>query len=120
MDRRRKRLSSEEPGVLFAEHNRGGSQRVIEALLRRPSSTICLELARGRQEDCSVARNQGGLFMISAVRDPDARASWPCGEMHRFVHDHIVHRRWSPKQISLRLRLMNQRDPSTLVSHETI
>ena len=77
MGRRRKRLSSEEPGVLFAEHNRGGSQRVIEALLRRPSSTICLELARGRQEDCSVARNQGGLFMISAVRDPDARASWP-------------------------------------------
>lgn len=51
MDRRSKHLSSEERGVIFAEHNRGVSQRSIGQLLQRPASTICRELARGRQED---------------------------------------------------------------------
>ena len=51
MDRRSKHLSSEERGVIFAEHNRGGSQRSIVQLLQRPASTICRKLARGRQED---------------------------------------------------------------------
>jgi IS30 family transposase len=39
---------------------------------------------------------------------------------HRFVHDHLIHRRWSPEQISHRLRLMNPDDPIARVSHETI
>jgi IS30 family transposase len=51
MDRRSKHLSSEERGVIFAEHKRGSSQRSIGQLLHRPASTICRELARGRQED---------------------------------------------------------------------
>jgi len=41
----------EERGVILAEHNRGSSQRLIGQLLHRPASTICRELARGRQED---------------------------------------------------------------------
>ncbi|WP_223428942.1 helix-turn-helix domain-containing protein, partial [Tateyamaria pelophila] len=51
MDRRSKHLSSEERGVILAEHNRGSSQRLIGQLLHRPASTICRELTRGRQED---------------------------------------------------------------------
>jgi transposase, IS30 family len=51
MDRRSKHLSSEERGVIFAEHSRGSSQRSIGGLLGRPTSTICRELARGRQDD---------------------------------------------------------------------
>ena len=61
MDIRSKRLSSEDRGVILAEHNRGSSQRLIGQLLHRPASTICRELARGRQEDGSycpqAARN---------------------------------------------------------------
>ena len=53
MDRQSKHLSSEERGVIFAEHDRGSSQRVIGGLLGRPASTICRELARGRQDDGS-------------------------------------------------------------------
>ncbi|MCA3447176.1 MAG: helix-turn-helix domain-containing protein, partial [Rhodobacter sp.] len=45
MDRRSKHLSGEERGVIFAEHSRGSSQRVIGAILDRPASTICRELA---------------------------------------------------------------------------
>jgi transposase, IS30 family len=51
MDRRSKHLSSEERGVIFAEHRRGSSQGAIGRLLGRPASTICRELARGRQAD---------------------------------------------------------------------
>ena len=61
MDIRRKHLSSEERGVILAEHNRGSSQRCIGQLLHRPASTICRELARGRQEDgfyCPQAARQ--------------------------------------------------------------
>ena len=53
MDIRSKHLSSEDRGVIFAEHNRGSSQRLIGQLLHRPASTICREVARGRQEDGS-------------------------------------------------------------------
>jgi len=61
MDRRSKHLSSEESGVILAEHDRGSSQRAIGRLLCRPASTIGRELARGRQGDGSycptAARN---------------------------------------------------------------
>lgn len=40
--------------------------------------------------------------------------------LHRFVHDHLVHRRWSPDQIAQRLRVMKPDDSSAHVSHETI
>ena len=40
--------------------------------------------------------------------------------LHRFVHDHLVLRRWSPEQIAQRLRRMKPDDPSARVSHETI
>jgi IS30 family transposase len=53
MDIRSKHLSSEDRGVILAEHNRGSIQRLIGQLLHRPASTICRELARGRQEDGS-------------------------------------------------------------------
>ena len=61
MDRRSKHLSSEERGVIFAEHERGSSQRGIGRLLGRPASTICRELARGRQGEgsyCPTAARQ--------------------------------------------------------------
>jgi IS30 family transposase len=41
MDIRSKHLSSEDRGVILAEHNRGSSQRLIGQLLHRPASTIC-------------------------------------------------------------------------------
>jgi IS30 family transposase len=58
---RSKHLSSEDRGVIFAENIRGSSQRLIGQLLHRPASTICRELARGRQEDgcyCPQAARQ--------------------------------------------------------------
>jgi len=121
MDRRSKHLSSEERGVIFAEHIRGSSQRVIGQLLCRPASTICRELARGRQDDGSYCPQAARL--VHDVRRARCRRPHKLvegGDIHRFVHDHLVHRRWSPEQIAARLRLMEPDDPAARVSHETI
>lgn len=121
MDRRSKHLSSEERGVIFAEHNRGGSQRSIGQLLRRPASTICRELARGRQDDDTYCPQSARLvYDVRRTRCRRPRKLVEGGEIHRFVHTHLVHRRWSPEQIAHRLRLMKSNDPSARVSHETI
>ena len=112
MDSRSKHLSSEERGVIFAEHSRGSSQRVIGAILDRPASTICRELARGRQVDgsyCPMAARQ--VYDERRTRCRRHRRLVEGSSLHRFVHDHLVHRRWSPAQIAHRLRRMNQGDP---------
>ncbi len=121
MDRRSKHLSSEERGVILAEHNRGSSQQAIGRLLGRAASTIGRELARGWQAD-------GSYCPMAARRVYDGRRA-RCrrrsklvegGATYRFVHDHLVHRGWSPEQIAQRLRRMKPDEPSTRVSHETI
>src|SRR5680860_559955 len=121
MDRRNKHLSSEERGVIFAEHNRGGSQRSIGQLLQRPASTICRELARGRQES-GIYCPQAARLVYDArrTRCRRARKLVEGGALHRVVHDHLLHHRWSPEQIAQRLRFMEPDDPSARVSHETI
>jgi IS30 family transposase len=121
MDRRSKHLSSEERGVIFAEHNRGSSQRSIGGLLGRPASTICRELARGRQDDGSYCPQGGRLvYDVRRARCRRQRKLVAGSAIHRFVHDHLVHHRWSPEQIAHRLRLMEPNNSSARVSHETI
>ena len=75
MDRRSKHLNSEERGVIFAEHQRGTSQRGIGMLLGRPASTIGREIARGRQDDGTNARRPRNVFMMSAARAAGASPS---------------------------------------------
>ena len=86
MDRRSKHLSSEERGVIFAEHERGSSQRVIGAIQCRPASTICRELARGRQDDGSYCPQVARL--VCEVRRTRCRRQCKLTEgteIHRFV-----------------------------------
>ena len=121
MDRSSKHLSSEDRGVIFAEHSRGSSQRAIGALLGRPASTICRELARGRQGDGSYCPSAArGVYEDRRLRCRRKRKLVEGSSLHRVVHDHLVYRRWSPEQIAQRLRLMNPDDPSARLSHETI
>jgi IS30 family transposase len=121
MDRRSKHLSSEERGVILAEHNRGSSQQAIGVLLDRSASTICRELARGRQDDGAYCRQAARLvYDVRRSRCRRARKLVVGGATHSFVHSHLVHRRWSPEQIAHRLRRMHPDDPAARVSHETI
>jgi IS30 family transposase len=120
MDIRSKHLSSEDRGVILAKHNRGSSQRLIGQLLHHPASTICHELARGRQEDGSYCP-QAAQQAYDALRalPPQTQA---CGgsDLYLFIHGKLVHLHWSPEQIAQRLHLMKPDDPSAHVSHETI
>jgi IS30 family transposase len=121
MDIRSKHLSSEDRGVILAEHNQGSSQRSIGQLLHRPASTICRELARGRQEDgcyCPQAARQA--YDARRARCRRKRKLVEGSDLYRFVHGKLVHLHWSPEQIAQRLRLMKPDDPSAHVSHETI
>lgn len=121
MDRRSKHLSSEERGVILAEHNRGSSQRSIGSLLGRPASTICRELARGRQDDGRYCPQGGRLvYDVRRERCRRQRKLVQGSAAYRFVHGHLIYHRWSPEQIAHRLRVMKPDDPSARVSHETI
>ena len=121
MDRRRKHLSSEERGVIFAEHKRGSSQRSIGQLLHRPASTICRELARGRQEDNLYCPHAARLvYDVRRGRCRRKRKLVEGSDLYRFVHGKLVHLHWSPEQIAQRLRFMTPDNSSAHVSHETI
>ncbi len=121
MDIRSKHLSSEERGLILAEHNRGSSQQAMGRLLGRLASTIGREIARGRQPDGSYCPT--GARRVYDARRARCRRKLKLtegGATYRFVHDHLVYHRWSPEQIAHRLRLMKPDDPSARVSHETI
>ena len=97
MDIRFKDRSSEDLGMILAEHNRGSSQRLIGQLLYRPASTICRELARGRQEDgcyCPQAARQA--YDARCARCRRKRKLVEGSDLYRFVHDKLVHLHWCP------------------------
>jgi len=121
MDRRSKHLSNEERCVIFAEHRRGSRQRGIGRLLCRPASTIGRDLARRRLSDglyCPTAARR--VQDECRTRDRRAGTLVEGRVLHRFVHDHLNHRRWSPEHIAHRLRVIKPADAAARVSHETI
>ena len=63
MDRRSKHLSSEERGVIFAEHGRGSSQGAIGRLLGRPASPICRDGTHNLKVDQFSMENLGHFRM---------------------------------------------------------
>jgi IS30 family transposase len=106
---------------MCAENIRGYSQRLIGRLIGRPASTICRELARGRQEDgsyCPQAARR--VYEARRRRCRRKRKLAEGGDLYRFVHGNFVHLHWSPEQIAQRLRLMKPDDPFAHVSHEAI
>ena len=124
MDRRYKHLDSEERGVILAEHRRGASLRAIGLVLGRSASTIGRELRRGRpagepsQPYCAQAGGAGYRARRKRCgrRRKLVEGSW----LQDFVRGKLIHRRWSPEQISCRLRAMHPEDPARQISHETL
>jgi transposase, IS30 family len=107
--------------VISVENSGSSSQRVIGTVLGRPASTICRELARGRQDDgCYRPTAARRVYNERRTHFRRVRRLVDGGALHHFVHDHLVHRRWSPAQIAQRLRVMKPDDPSAYVSRETI
>jgi IS30 family transposase len=122
MGRRYQHLSSEERAMIALELQRGTSLNEIARNLQRNASTVSRELSRngvvrGRRYDATTA--------ASAYRDRRLLCGRRAklvegGDLHRYVHDHLVYLRWSPEQIAARLRGMYPDDAGRQVSHETI
>jgi len=124
MDRRYKHLDSEERGVILAEHRRGASLRSIGRLLSRSGSTISRELRRGTTGGTAApaycAQRAGAGYRARRKRCGRRRKLVEGTWLHGWVRDRLMYSRWSPEQISAKLKIMHPDDPTCQVSHETI
>ena len=124
MDRQYKHLNGEERGVILAEHRRGASLRKIGGLLGRAPSTIGRELRRGVLEgepSQPYCAQRGGAGYRARRKRCGRRHKLVDGSwLHAWVRGKLIHRRWSPEQISCKLRAMHPEDPTRLISPETI
>ncbi len=131
MDKEYAHLSAEERAVIMVERQSGVSMRKIGLRLGRDISTISRELARNATvfipEQPTPLRPIG--YDASAAGKAYARRRLRSVRPHKLVEgnglyqrvwDDLIYRRWSPQQISARLRHMNPEDPTGWVSHETI
>jgi hypothetical protein len=95
----------------------GRSARAIARGLGRPASTVSREIARnGGREGCRA----GAADAAAEVRARPKQAKLAGRPDLRVMVEELLGRRWSPQQISGRLRLDFPDDRAMWVSHETI
>lgn len=111
-------LSEEDREVISRELAKGGSCRAIGRLLGRDHSVISREVARNG--GCEKYR------AVYAQRRADACRTRPKNrvlETNRRLHDVVnegLAKKWSPRQVSRRLREDFAEDDTMRVSHETV
>ena len=112
-------LSAEERAVLMIEHQNGTSLRAIARGLGRSPSTLSRELRRaaGPVYDATQA---GVAYRQRRTRSRKRHRLVQGTPLFLYVHDHLVHRCWSPQQIAAKLRAMPEADRPGMVSHETL
>jgi IS30 family transposase len=98
----------------------GSSAREIAAVLGRSASTISRELARNRADD-------GRYKPLVAQARAEARARRPKESkiaagprLRAWLEDKLENERWSPQQLSARLRVDFPHDEQMRISHEAI
>jgi IS30 family transposase len=112
-------LSAEDRVVLMIERQNGSSLRSIARRLGRSPSTISRELARADMSDYDATR-AGAAYRQRRIRSRRRHRLIEGTPLYLHVYDHLVHLRWSPQQITARLRAMSAEDCPGVVSHETI
>ena len=102
-------LSAEERAVLMIEHQNGTSLRAIARGLGRSPSTLSRELRRaaGPVYDATQA---GVAYRQRRTRSRKRHRLVQGTPLFLYVHDHLVHRCWSPQQIAAKLRAMPEAD----------
>ena len=114
----REALRIEEREVISRELSRDRSARFIGALLGRHHSAVSREIDRnGGRDEYRAVEAQGRCDAYRAR--PKARKLEASAELHDAVNDGLE-QRWSPKQISRRLREDYPGDEGMRVSHETV
>lgn len=114
----REALRIEEREVISRELSRNQSARFIGALLGRHHSAVSREIDRnGGRDDYRAVEAQTRCDAYRAR--PKTRKLEASARLHDAVNDGLE-RRWSPKQISRRLREDYPDDEGMRVSHETV
>jgi IS30 family transposase len=114
----REPLTFEDRETISRELNRSYSARLIARLLGRHHSTISREIDRNGGETAYRAVEAQRRCDEARLR-PKQRKLEASGQLHDVVNDGL-RERWSPKQISERLRKEYPDDEDMQVSHETI
>jgi IS30 family transposase len=112
------RLGIEEREVIALGLARAESFAQIGRRLGRPTSTVSREVKRngGRDRYRAMSAQRRARW---ACERPRLRKLWRCRALAARVTEGLE-RRWSPRQIAIRLRKEFPHDPDARVSHETI
>lgn len=111
-------LSSEDREVILCSLARGESCRVIGSLLDRDHSVISREIKRNGGRDIYRSMRAQNRANMCRTR-PKSRVL----EAHKRLHDAVregLAQKWSPRQVSKRLREDFPEDDTMRVSHETV
>lgn len=114
----REALRFEEREVISRELSRNRSARFIGALLGRHHSAISREIDRNGGRDAYRAVEAQARCDVWRAR-PKTRKLEASARLHDAVNDGLE-QRWSPKQVSRRLREDYPDDEGMRVSHETV
>jgi IS30 family transposase len=114
----REPLRFEEREIIFRELCQGRKPRYISKLLGRHHSTIYDEINRNGGAERYSATEAQARADVNRAR-PKVRKLEQSARLHDAVNDGLQ-QKWSPEQISKRLREVHPDDPEMRASHETI
>jgi IS30 family transposase len=113
-------LSREERYEIARLRDAGQSVRAIGVLMGRSASTISRELKRNAAPRTGAYQPEQAHTMAWDRQRRPKRPKLSQRPVLRQTVQRLLKRRWSPEQISGRLKMLNPRDPAMHVSHETI
>jgi len=114
-------LSPEERALIMLEHQDGSSIRSIALRLHRSPSTVSRELQRNQAHpDCYCATEAANAYHSRRKRSVRPRKLVQNTHLCDIVESHLIHRKWSPEQISASLKDQFPSQTAMQVSHETI
>lgn len=129
MGRKYNHLSCEERAALMLGLREGKRASVLAKLLGRSPSTISREIRRGLLVPVDATEALAPLYSASAGATEHRRRRERCGRKPKLIEgtplytdvlDGVLHKRWSPQQVSAKLKAKYPDQPERCVSHETI
>jgi IS30 family transposase len=114
-------MNPEERAAIMLLRAEGASFAEIGRRLGRSRSSICREVGRNARADGKYDAHAAAVAYCSrrkACVRPRKLAEGML--LHGYVRDKLLCRKWSPQQISAKLRIMNPDNTAWQASHETI
>ena len=120
MNRTYHHLSPEERAFIMLGLQEGNTLRQIAQSLGRSASTISRELARNASSASRYQAADAGKQARKRLQTPRREGKLAAGSQLWHMIQQMLRFRWSPQQISGKLRAFYPNQPEMQVSHETI